>query len=288
VASRERGLCGFRRPRPIVHRARLEPVSRWFFAGMPRVHGQGAEVAVAGLGRRGSSAEALGTAPQTAQEQASLALERSGYRRVDRLRAAARAVEQSTSTALAPASSTDFDWIWAEVERLTRFSARRALTPRARKLRRWRRSSLSLALLVLLLLIGYRLWGRPRAEASAIHSEPHAAKNAIDGLEATEWLLPDGTSGWVDVLLPTTRTVHGVRLLNAHNVFYADRGARDVRVTAFTERGPAASVDGAFAAFSETRSALDLPLEARDVTRIRVEVLSYFKSGGGLAEIEIK
>jgi len=235
-----------------------------------------------------STAESGQGEPQAAREQALLVLERAGYRRIDRLRAALLADEPTSSNTLAPTPSADFDWIWAEVERLTRFSADHALTPRARKLRRFRRSLLSGALVILVLLIGCRLWGRPRAEASAIHSEPHSAKNAVDGLEATEWLLPDSTPGWIDVTLPAARTVHSIRLINARNVFYADRATRAVHVTAFTERGPAASVDGAFAAFSETRSVLDLPLEAREVARIRVEILSYFKSGGGLAEIEIE
>ncbi|HEY5373475.1 MAG TPA: hypothetical protein VIK01_07295 [Polyangiaceae bacterium] len=226
--------------------------------------------------------------PPGAQEQGFVVLERAGYRRIDRLRAAARADEPASSIGLAHTPAPDFDWIWAEVERLTRFSTSKALTPRARTRRRWRRSLLVAALGFLALLICYRLWGRPRAQASAIHSEPYPANNAVDGLEATEWLLPDRTSGWVDVMLPAARTVHRVRLVNAHNVFNADRATRAVHVTAFSRRGPAVSVDGAFAAFSENRSLLELPLEAHDVTRIRVEVLSYFKLGGGLAEVEIE
>jgi hypothetical protein len=226
--------------------------------------------------------------PGAAQERALQVLERSGYRRIDRLRAAVRAGDRKSSAPLAQVPSSDFDGIWVEVERLTRFSARHALTPRARTLRRWRCSLLAGASAVLVLLLGYRLWGRPRAQASAIYSERYAARNAIDGLEATEWLLPNGTPGWVELVLPAARTVHGVRLVNAHNTFYADRGTRAVHVTAFSERGPAASADGAFAAFSETRSVLELPLEAHDITRVRIELLSYFKSGGGLAEIEIE
>jgi hypothetical protein len=221
------------------------------------------------------------------RDQALVALERSGYRGIARLRAAAAAGEAAPPAALADTSSPDFDWLWFEVERLTRFSARHALTPRERKRRRVRRSLLLAALVVLVVLICYRLWGRPRALASAIYSDNYAAKNAVDGLEATEWLLPDASLGWVDIVLPVARRVHGIRLVNARNNYHADRAAGAVHVTAFNERGRAASVDGAFAAFSETRSTLDLPLEARDVTRIRVEILSYFKSGGGLAEIEI-
>ncbi|HEY3253105.1 MAG TPA: hypothetical protein VGJ91_04120 [Polyangiaceae bacterium] len=243
------------------------------------------------LGAWSGVAESAPSEPAAAHavhEQAWSALERSGYRRIDRLRAAAQAAELGSASPLARAASTDFDWIWAEVERLTRFSARHALTPRARSLRRFRRGSFSLASVALVLLTCYLLWGRSRAQASAIHSDAFAVKNVVDGLEATEWLLPDGTLGWVDVIPPRARTVHGIRLFNAHNTFYADRATRAVHVTAFTERGPGPSVDGAFAAFSESRSVLDLPLEASDVTRIRVEIVSYFKSGGGLAEIEIR
>lgn len=210
-------------------------------------------------------------------------LERAGYRRVDRLRAALRATE-----APANGAATDFDWIWAEVERLTRFSARHALTPRARKRRRILRIALAAGAVLLALFVAARLWGRPRVRASGIHSEPYAAANVNDGLEATEWLLPDGVAGSVDVLFPRARTVQRVHLLNAHNTFHADRAARAVRVTAFSKQGPVASKEGAFEAFSEARSELVLPLEARGVTRIRVEVLTYFKSGGGLAEVEVE
>jgi hypothetical protein len=106
-------------------------------------------------------------------------------------------------------------------------------------------------------------------------------------LEATEWLLPDATPGWVDVMFHSARAVHRITLVNSHNVFYLDRAAQAVRVTAFTERGKAASVEGSFPELTAERSAIELPLEAQGVTRIRVDVLSYFKLGGGLAEIEV-
>lgn len=225
--------------------------------------------------------------PTAVQDRAMAALERSGYRKLERLRAAAAAVESTAPAPVVRARSSDLDWVWAEVERLTRVSVRQARTPRARKLQRLRRGAFAAVVFVLALLICVRLWGRPRAQASAFYSESYAATNAIDGLEATEWLLPDGASGWIDVRLPRARTVHRVRLLNSHNVFHADRAARAVRVAAFTEQGPAASAEGAFPKFSEQRSVLDLPIEAHDVTRVRVEVLSHFRSGGGLAEIEV-
>jgi hypothetical protein len=223
--------------------------------------------------------------PARAQEQALAELERAGYRHTDRLRAAvATTAEPSSSAALLP---PNVDWIWAEVERLARFSTRRAMMPRARKLARWRRGVVSALVLAFALLLAIRLWGRPHARASGVFSEVHPAAKAIDGLEATEWLLPDATAGWLDVLFPSARSVHSVRLLNAHNVFYVDRGAKAVRVTAFTAQGKAVSVEGSFARLTEERSVLDLPLEAKGVTRVRVEILTYFRVGGGLAEIEV-
>jgi hypothetical protein len=225
---------------------------------------------------------------RASRERAFEALARAGYRRIDRLRAAAEAIDSPPGAEVGCPNSVDFDWIWTEVERLAPFSARQALTPRARKLLRLRRGLLAAFSVALALVLAFRIWGRPRAQASAAYADTFSAENAVDGLEATEWLLPDSTAGWVDVILPFARTVKRVRLINAHNRISADRAARAVRVTAFTKQGSSVSVEGAFKHFSEDRSVLDLDLAARDVTRIRVEVLSHFRTGGGLAEVELQ
>ena len=232
-----------------------------------------------------SEGEGQNLEPAAARERALAALSRVGYRRLDVLRRALAITPAGASSV--PENVGDVDWLWAEVERLARVSARRAMTPRAQKIARWRWGVAVGATLVVALLFMMSLWGRPRVHASGVISAANPASNVIDGLEATEWLLPDATPGWVDVLFPSSRTVHSVRLLNAHNVFYADRGARAVRVTAFAAQDKVASVEGSFARLTEERSVLDLPLEARGVTRVRVEVLSYFQAGGGLAEVEV-
>jgi hypothetical protein len=233
------------------------------------------------------SLESENADPGHTRERGLAALERAGYRRTARLRAALILAERSWTDTLAAAPLRDAEWVWAEVEQLARRSARQALSERARKLGRLRIALLSGLALLVVLAISSRLWGRPHARASSIYSVPHAAANAIDGLEATEWLLPDATPGWVDVMFHSARAVHGVTLVNAHNVFYLDRAAQAVRVTAFTERGEAASVEGSFARLSQDRSTIELPLKAEGVTRVRVDVLTYFKLGGGLAEIEV-
>ncbi len=223
-------------------------------------------------------------------EQALLALEQAHYPQPDRLRAALSAAETS-STSNAPTAASfphDVEWLWTEIERLSRFTVRH-FTPAAVRKRRRIQLGIALGLLLIVCLVFLqRLWGRPYAHASGVISDAHLASNALDGLEGTEWLAPDGKLGWIDIIPPKPRTLHGVRLLNAHNEFYLDRATHEVRVTAFSETGPIGSVEGAFEKLTQDRALLDLPLEAQQVVRVRIELLSFFDRGGGLAEIELR
>ena len=222
------------------------------------------------------------------QEQALAALARAGYRHLARLRAAlaasANASATSQPTGLAPCEP---QLVWAEVERLSRFTVRR-FTPtevRVRTRRRWAAAAALAGLFAVVFVL--RLRARPHAHASQEYSDEHAATNATDGMGSTEWLLPDNTLGWLDLTLPSPRAIHRVRLFNCHNVFYLDRATREVRVTAYSEKGPVGSATGQFKELDPNQSILDLPLEANEVTRVRVEVLSYFDRGGGLADVEV-
>lgn len=215
-------------------------------------------------------------------------LANAGYSRIDCLSAALLAGKQPPPAVLARPLLADFDWIWAEVERLTHFSAKRALSARTRRVRRTLRAASVVSLALILALMAVRLWRRPRVQASGVHSRDYSAEHVLDGSGATEWLLPDGAVGWVELILPSARAVQRVRLSNAHSTLYLDRGARAVRVTAFAGLDSVASAEGAFERISEERSVLDLPLEANGVTRVRVEILSYFEKGGGLADVEIE
>lgn len=222
-------------------------------------------------------------------EQALQALERARYRHPERLRAALAAAEKSAAgDASAPVNlGQDAESVWSELERLNRFSVRHFRSAAERKRLRINLAiGLGAALLVCLAFYS-RLWGRPYVHASGVISDEHLAKFAIDGLETTEWLLPETSPGWIDLIPPKPRTLHSVRLVNAHNQFYLDRASQKVRVTAYSEAGPVGSVEGEFEKFSQNRSILDLPLEATNVIRVRVEVLSWFKRGGGFAEIEL-
>jgi len=253
-----------------------------------------AEVA-ASEGMQDTAAVTTAVSPETrlrapaAQHAALAALTAARYRSVERFERAVRAVDAAPSDAGTTPRGTlspKFETIAAEAERLYAFTRRKLappLSPRAQRLR------LGLALaaaLTVALVLAYRLWGRPLVRASAVYSRDHAAANAIDGLDATEWLLPDHTEGWIEITLPWSRNIRGVRLLNAHNIYYMDRGAERVRVTAYGPRGELASVQGRFTKISDKRNPIDLSLKADGVTRLRVEVVSYFANGGGLAEVE--
>jgi hypothetical protein len=229
-------------------------------------------------------------APLTQEQLAFAALEKARYARLEQLKSAA-----STSSAFIEAGGgatvvmpAKFEPIWGEIEHLSRFTARR-LTPAPIRRRARVRLALALAaLLVVAAVFALRVKNRPWVVASGTFSVNHPAAYAVDGSEGTEWLLPETTPGWIDLTFKSPRKVREVRLLNAHNQYNMDRASQNVRVTAYSEQGALASAEGAFAKLTDERSALDLKLNASGVTRLRVEVLSFFSRGGGLAEVEVR
>jgi hypothetical protein len=217
-------------------------------------------------------------------EAALRALGRAGYPSVDRLRTALSAPVSKAGGETRP----ELDWIWDEVERLCRFTLRRLTPKRTRRRRRLYGGATLAALVIVVVLIAANLLGAPSVTASGSYAlEPHPPSYALDGMAASEWLLPDGAAGWLEIAFRSPRRVHSVRLLNSHNRYFMDRASERVRVIAFSDQWPVATAEGRFDRINIERSALDLPLDAEKVTRLRVEILSYFRTGGGLAEIEV-
>lgn len=228
--------------------------------------------------------------PEAREQKALALLAEHEYPRIQALRGVLSALrsprDAPPSAAPGAALPPDFERIWLEAERLLRFSEAR-LRPRADgRRRRVLLAGLLSASVIAALFLAYRLWGRVRVEASAVYSPAIPASYAVDDLENTEWLLPDAALGWIDLQFPHPRRLHDVVVLNGHNRAYLDRATRRFRLTAYDGHKVRATADGEFPSLTAARSALDVKLQAKHVTRLRLEVLSYFGSGSAVAEIQ--
>jgi hypothetical protein len=156
---------------------------------------------------------------------------------------------------------------------------------------RWRRWLLPGAAVLALgaLFVAWRL--QPSVRASASRSGAHAASQAVDGIEATEWLLPDAATGWLELRFPFARDVSLVRLRNSANLPYRDRGTRAFRLELLSESEQLASERKEFPEFRAGTDGVDtwleVPIRASGVTRVRVSVESHYGLGGGLAELSV-
>lgn len=126
--------------------------------------------------------------------------------------------------------------------------------------------------------------------ASAHHPDPpgFTAARALDGDAYTEWLLPLGQTGWLDVTFPRPRTLSSVRILNAHN-----RGSNDMATSAFRVElyaGPRSvgSFAGAFPTLDPQPIWHSVEVAARGVTRVRFWIDGFHGAGGGLAEVDFR
>lgn len=145
-------------------------------------------------------------------------------------------------------------------------------------------SALAFVGLVVLVIRGPHLL---RAKASASYDNHFEALNAVDANETTEWLLPDRAPGWIEVEVIPKRKLKRVKLMNARNKPYADRATKEFHVDLLDGGKVVKSFDGQFDAYSAepTWRTLDAGVRA-DV--VRIEIRSWFVSGGGLAEVQVE
>ena len=124
------------------------------------------------------------------------------------------------------------------------------------------------------------------------HNRDYAPELAHDGDDRTEWHLPDGESGWIELDLGAPRHVSAVALTNGHNPGYDDRAARRVVVHALRSDAVGGhevlgEATGEFEAFSTEGERMIVPLSAEGVDRVRVYVRSHFRNSGALAEVQV-
>lgn len=111
---------------------------------------------------------------------------------------------------------------------------------------------------------------------------------AVDGDPVTEWLLPLGAAGWIDVHFDHPRPLRAVRLLNAHNRTHNDLATRDYRIEVFAAGRLAGTAQGVFSGISPTGTWARHAIAAAGATRVRVWVDTFHGAGGGLGEIQFE
>ena len=157
-----------------------------------------------------------------------------------------------------------------------------------------RRNRIALALLTVAAAVAgaYFALRRPTgtfAEASAYfgNNAQFAPENAIDGDPATEWLLPDRTSGWLDVSIGPPRRIAALSIVNASNQPHEDRATREYTLEVWAHGELARSVQGTLP-FSTARNAVRHEIDVEDVERVRVVVRSWHQLGAGIAEVRFE
>ncbi len=194
----------------------------------------------------------------------------------------------STPATPSPLGVEHVDWLERARLVLARIGER---TPQAAALRRRRMRAFFAVLVVVCGLVGwlvYRAETNVSARASGQFAADTNAALAIDGLERTEWLLPNDRPGWLELELTRSRVLRAVVIKNARNRHYLDRAAREVRIEAFDRKKRVFEGTVEFKRIEENPAAVRVELPGVKVSRVRLEVKSYFSRGGGLAEVTLE
>ena len=111
---------------------------------------------------------------------------------------------------------------------------------------------------------------------------------AVDDDTDTEFLLPDEAPGWIEVRYSPARDITKIKLLNAHNRNYNDRGTREYVVHVYSRNEEVQTIEGEFDAIEPDPEFVEHAARHRSVDRIRIEVTSWFRRGGGFGEIAVE
>lgn len=146
---------------------------------------------------------------------------------------------------------------------------------------------------VLLLVLGVALAvflaRRPvklHAEASSSNGPRFPPQMATDGVEATEWQLPDLVQGWLDLAPLKPRPFTRLRVLNGTNRGSPDRAVlqADVEIWSQGKVQKTLPLDlGPFSLKPEWRR-LDLGTGAMPIEKVRIVVKTWAGQGGAIAE----
>lgn len=123
--------------------------------------------------------------------------------------------------------------------------------------------------------------------ASSDYSDDHTARFATDGIPATEWLLPDGVLGYIELSFGSKRAIHGVTVTNGHNLNYMDRAIKKARISVFDGDKVVETHDIELPGIEPDHRQRRLELKGHRASRVRLEVLEFDGTGAALAEIVV-
>jgi len=123
--------------------------------------------------------------------------------------------------------------------------------------------------------------------ASNYYSDDHAARFATDGIPATEWLLPDGMLGYIELSFGSKRTIHGVTVTNGHNLNYMDRAIKKARISVFDGDEVVEKHDVELPGIEPDHRQRRIELKGHRASRVRLEVLEFDGLGAALAEFVV-
>jgi hypothetical protein len=126
------------------------------------------------------------------------------------------------------------------------------------------------------------------ATASSSYSDEFEAQMVLDGDPNTEWCLPDGTLGYIDLAFKHGRHVHAVRLTNGHNRQYKDRAITKAQIVVYYDDNVVERHDVELPGIESDHKERRVELKGRWATRVRLEVLAYAGNGGALAELHVE
>lgn len=124
------------------------------------------------------------------------------------------------------------------------------------------------------------------ATASGHYNPDFVADKVIDGNEGSEWLLPDRQAGWLELRITPPEAIETLRLKNSHNRHYNDRATREYTIEVYSNGQVARTIEGEFPTLSPRPDWVEHAVGVEDVERVRINVRSWHRNGGGLAEIE--
>jgi hypothetical protein len=171
------------------------------------------------------------------------------------------------------------------------FAIDRALVPLLRSaadVRRLRAVRIGAVLLVLVVFLVRTFTPSPiRPAASGVYSPSFPATHMLDGDLETEWLAPDDTPGWIGFTF-SARSVSRMRIMNAHNGRYLDRGAKDMIVQALYRKKVVFETKAVFERVSVSPDWRTIELGGVRCDEIHVELPTFHGLGPGIAEVTIE